>query len=102
ALGSLGAAWVQLGSSEAMRRRVGRDPSEYGVVLGHSLMLIFGWGGFVTILFAGITSLLIHISTDHFANFIIMLMFVVCNLVFYSWITLTEQIFLAHGDFTRG
>jgi O-antigen/teichoic acid export membrane protein len=102
ALGSLGAAWVQLGSSEAMRRRVGRDPSEYGVVLGHSLILIFGWGGVVTILFAGITSLLIHISTDHFTNFIIMLMFVVCNLVFYSWITLTEQIFLAHGDFTRG
>jgi O-antigen/teichoic acid export membrane protein len=38
---NLGAAWCGLGTSEAMRRRAGRDPSLYPTLLGHCLILLF-------------------------------------------------------------
>jgi O-antigen/teichoic acid export membrane protein len=98
----LGAAWVQLGCAEAMRRRVGRDVSTYGSVLGHCVTLIFGWGSIVAIVFAAVASTIVHIEAESLFNFAILLMFVVCNLIFFPWISLTEQIFLAHGNFTRG
>jgi len=102
AVGGLGAAWVQLGSFEAMRRRVGRDPSVYGAILGHCLTLIFGWGIIVALLCAAATAAFVHLVSDPLSNFFIVLLFTVTNLILFPWISLTEQIFLAHGSFTRG
>ena len=98
---SLGAAWVQLGSVEVMRRRVGRDSLEYHAVLGHCVTLIFGWGAIVAIAFSALISEIIHIANDPLTNFGILLLFSLSNLVFYPWIVLTEEIFLVHKKFTR-
>jgi O-antigen/teichoic acid export membrane protein len=101
AAASLGAAWVQLGSAEAMRRRVGRDRSLYPAVLGHAVTLIFGWGAIVSVLFSAVMSQVVHVVPDKVDNFAILLAFVICNIVLYPWIVVAEQIFLAHGKFTQ-
>ncbi len=101
AAASLGAAWAQLGTAEAMRRRVGRDVSIYRRVLGHSITLIFGWGSVLALLFAVAVSLFVHAAEQPIANLRIVGLLVVCNLVLYPWIVLTEQIFLAHDNFIR-
>jgi O-antigen/teichoic acid export membrane protein len=101
AAASLGTAWAQLGSAEAMRRRVGRDPSIYRNVLGHCITLIFGWGSVLTLAFAVGVSLFIHLAEQPIPNFGIVGLLVVCNIVLFPWIVLAEQIFLAHNDFVR-
>ena len=101
AAASLGTAWAQLGTAEAMRRRVGRDASIYQSMLGHCITLIFGLGAVLTVLFAVAVSFFVHATNEPIANLGIIGLLVVCNLVMYPWILLTEQIFLAHNNFIR-
>ena len=99
AAASLGTAWAQWGTAEAMRRRVGRDASIYRQVLGHCITMILGGGAVVTVLFAIGVSQFVHVSEQPIDNFRTVGLLVVCNLVMYPWIVLTEQIFLAHDNF---
>jgi O-antigen/teichoic acid export membrane protein len=101
AAAALGAAWAQLGSAECMRRRVGRDASAYRRVLGHCIVIIFGWGSVLAVGFAVAISLYTHVAGGMIANFGVIYLFIVCNLVMFPWMTLVEQIFLAHDDFYR-
>lgn len=90
-----------LGTSEAMRRRVGRDPSSYPSLLGHSLIVLGVTGLLLSATVSAGLTLFVKILSDPLANFSLMLLFVSCNVVLYTWIGLVEQIFLAHSQFKR-
>jgi len=101
AVTNLGAAWCGIGASEAMRRRVGRDPDLYPTLLGHSLILI-SLSGFVltAILSIGMT-FFIEAAPNPSSNYWTILLLVLSNVVMFAWIGLTEQIFLVRSEFLR-
>ena len=101
AVTNLGAPLCGLGAAEVMRRWVGRDPGLYPEILGHCLILLGATGVvIVTILTAGL-DLFVPALDDSGANFILMLLIVSSNVVFYTWILFVEQVFLAHREFKR-
>ena len=101
AASNLGAAWCGLGTGEAMRRRAGRDASLYPVLLGHSLILLFVSGVVLTIVMSVAITLSLRIVDDPIENFVIIVLLVSSNMVLFTWIGFTEQVLLAHSDFTR-
>ena len=90
-----------LGASEAVRRWVGRDPSSYSAILGHSLILLSVTGILLVSTFSAGLALFVRVSADPRTNFVVILLLVSCNIVLYTWIVLVEQIFLAHSQFGR-
>jgi O-antigen/teichoic acid export membrane protein len=99
AVTNVGGAWCGLGSGEAIRRRVGRDPSLYPAILGHSLILLSVSGAVLTALLSTGMAFAIKIAMDPVENFEAILLLVVSNMVLFAWIGLTEQILLAHRQF---
>ena len=98
---NLGAAWCGLGTGEAIRRRVGRDPSLYPALLGHSLILLFVSGVVLTAIMSAAIAFSVRIVADPIENYVVILLLVSSNLVLFTWIGFTEQILLARSDFTR-
>jgi O-antigen/teichoic acid export membrane protein len=99
AVTNVGGAWCGLGSGEAIRRRVGREPSLYPAMLGHSLILLSVSGAVLTALLSTGMAFAIRIAMDPVENFEAILLLVVSNMVLFAWIGLTEQILLAHRQF---
>ena len=101
AVTNLGAPLCGLGAAEVMRRWVGRDPALYPKILGHCVILLGATGVLiVSILTAGL-DIFVPALADPSANFMLMLLLVSSNVVFYTWILFVEQVFLAHREFRR-
>jgi O-antigen/teichoic acid export membrane protein len=99
AVTNIGSAWCGLGVGEAIRRRIGRDPSVYPAMLGHSLILLILSSVILTVVLScGIASV-IKVAPDPVENFEAILLLVLSNMVMFAWIGLTEQIHLAHCQF---
>jgi O-antigen/teichoic acid export membrane protein len=98
---NLGAAWCGLGTSEAMRRRAGRDPSLYPTLLGHCLILLFVSGTVLTIIMSAAIAFSVRIVADPIENYTVILLLISSNMVLFTWIGLTEQILLTRCEFTR-
>jgi O-antigen/teichoic acid export membrane protein len=98
---NLGAAWCGLGASEAMRRRVGRDPALYPTMLGHSLILLFASGAVLTVILSTAMTPWVKVVANPVENFQVILLLVLSNMVLFTWIGLTEQILLTRREFTR-
>jgi O-antigen/teichoic acid export membrane protein len=90
-----------LGASEAIRRWVGRDPSLYSAILGHSLILLGVTGILLISTVSAGLALFVRVLPDPHTNFVVILLLVSCNIVLYTWIVLVEQICLAHSQFGR-
>jgi len=99
AVGSVLASWVLLGSNELMRRHVTKHPEEYALVLGHSLILVFGMGAVFAATVAGVLSQFLTVAPDPLSNYICCLLLVAANVVLYPWTTIVEQVFLVHNRF---
>jgi O-antigen/teichoic acid export membrane protein len=98
---NLAGAWCGLGTGEAMRRRAGREPALYPRLLGHSLILMLVSGAVLTAVMSVAIASSITIVTDPSENYAIIALLVSSNIVLFAWISLTEQILLAHSQFTR-
>jgi O-antigen/teichoic acid export membrane protein len=96
---NVGGAWCGLGAGEAIRRRVGRDPSLYPAILGHSLILLSLSGALLTALLSVVLASQIKVAVDQRENFEAILLLVASNMVLFAWIGMTEQIHLAHHQF---
>jgi O-antigen/teichoic acid export membrane protein len=98
---NLGGAWCGLGAGEAMRRRAGREPALYPQLLGHSLILLLVSGAALTVVMSIPIAASITIVTDPVENYTVIALLVSNNIVLFAWVGLTEQILLAHSQFTR-
>jgi O-antigen/teichoic acid export membrane protein len=98
---NLGAAWCGLGTGETMRRRGSREPALYSELLGHSLILLLISGAVLTVMMSAGIAFSVTIDADPFKNFTTIILLVSSNLLLFSWISLTEQILLAHSRFTQ-
>jgi O-antigen/teichoic acid export membrane protein len=99
AVTNIGGAWCGLGVGEAIRRRVGREPSVYRAMLGHSLILLCVSGVVLTAILSAGMALLMRVAPSPLENFAAILLLVASNMVLFAWIGLTEQIHLAHHQF---
>jgi O-antigen/teichoic acid export membrane protein len=99
AVTNVGGAWCGLGTGEAIRRRVSRDPSVYPAMLGHMLILLFLSGAILTALLTVVMASVITVAPDPAENFETILLLVTSNMVLFSWIGLTEQVHLAFRQF---
>lgn len=90
-----------LGAMEPMVRRVARDHTAYPQFIGHNIILGLGSGSvvFVALLFLLPLFMPDHIGADD--AFFLALMFGFTNTFLVRGILLTEQIFLAHSQFTK-
>jgi O-antigen/teichoic acid export membrane protein len=101
AVANFGLLWCGLGSGELMRRRVARDRSAYPEVLGHTIIVVAATTLSIgTVLSIGLAAT-IEVADSFAANLAIMLMFVVSNMGMFAWISMSEQILLAHGQVGR-
>jgi O-antigen/teichoic acid export membrane protein len=98
---NLGGAWCGLGTGEAMRRRAGREPALYPQLLGHSLILLLVSGAVLTLVMSVAIASSITIAANPVENYAAIALLVSNNIVLFAWIGLTEQILLAHSQFTR-
>ncbi len=98
---NLGASWCGLGSGEAMRRRVGREPSLYPDMLGHCLIVLMISGAALTAVMSATIGFSVRIVSDPAENYITVTLLVSSNVVLYTGVTLAEQILLTHSQFTR-
>src|SRR5882762_1003315 len=71
---NLGAAWCGLGTGEAIRRRIGRDPSIYPTMLGHSLILLFVSGAVLTAIMSVAITFSVRIVADPIENYVVILL----------------------------
>ena len=101
AVANFGLMWCGLGSGELMRRKVARDRSIYPDVLGHAIIALTGTSLTIGVALAFGLAATLTINSDFATNFLIMLMFVASNMGMFAWISMTEQILLAHGDMAR-
>ncbi len=99
AVTSVGGAWCGLGTGEAIRRRVGRDPSVYPAMFGHSLILLISSSAILTALLSVGMASVIKVAANPAENFEAILLLVISNMGLFAWIGLTEQIHLAHRQF---
>jgi O-antigen/teichoic acid export membrane protein len=98
---SLGAAWCGLGTGEAMRRRVGRDPALYPTMLGHGVIVLVGSGAVLTVILSATMTPYVRVVADPFENFRVILLLVLSNMFLFAWVGLVEQILLTRREFTR-
>lgn len=101
AAANFGLLWCGLGSGELMRRKVARDRSIYRDVLGHTIIIMTATIGTIGVAVAVGLAATVTIRDDFATNFPIMLMFITSNMGMFAWISMTEQILLAHGDMAR-
>lgn len=99
AVTNVGGAWCGLGAGEAIRRRVGREPSLYRAMLGHSLILLLVSGVVLTAIVSVGMAFLIRVAPSPLENFEAILLLVASNMLLFAWVGLTEQIHLAHHQF---
>jgi O-antigen/teichoic acid export membrane protein len=98
---NLGAAWCGLGTGEAIRRRVGREPSLYPELLGHCLIVTMIAGTVLTAVMSAIIAFSVTVARDPVDNFVTITLLVLSNIVMFTGMTLTEQILLTHSQFAR-
>jgi O-antigen/teichoic acid export membrane protein len=101
AVANFGLMWCGLGSGELMRRRVARDRSAYPEVLGHTIIILAATSLTIGVALAIGLAATIKVSTDFLMNLSIMLAFVISNMGMFAWISMSEQILLAHGDVAK-
>ena len=94
-------SWVQFGTAEMMRRRVALDVKQYPQILGHCLIILFGFGLLTTLLLSIVLTSFVHFGEGRFADFLVIWPFAVCSLLLFPWMVLVEQIFLAHEMYAR-
>ena len=70
-----------IGGGDAMARRLSRNHSDYGRMLGHGLILIAASGVFFTFGLGLFLSLIVHISPSPLVNFAFMTSFTVAGVV---------------------
>ncbi len=95
---TLAASWCGFGFNEFLRRHIGRDRSAFSDALGHSLIMIFATGTALTIMFVVGVTMFLLVSADRVANFQILLLMGVSNIVLTPIIGLTESLFLSIDD----
>lgn len=102
AVTALANSWCGFGPGEALRRIVSRDSGRYAEALGHTLTMILVTGAVLTILVVGGMLFASTIDRGDPSSWLqILLLLVPVNVAFPSIFNLTENIFLARGDFKR-
>ena len=98
---ALAATWCGLCPGEMLRRQISRDPSQFLGALGHCLILISLTGTLLTVL--SIVGLMVFspMGLDRSQYFKVLLLIVPTNIILSSYLNLTEQVYLAHGDILR-
>jgi O-antigen/teichoic acid export membrane protein len=88
-----------LGGMECLVRRVARDRSIYGAMLGHNIILTAASG--IVLVLAGVAILpfFFRLSPDPATNAAVIALMLVTNIILVRVIILIEQIFIAHGDY---
>jgi O-antigen/teichoic acid export membrane protein len=101
AVANFGLVWSGLGSGELLRRKVARDRTTYPEVLGHAVSILILTSVTVGVALAIGLAFTVEVKDDFLANLLVMLLFVASNMSMFAWISMTEQILLAHNDVTR-
>ena len=99
ALTSLGAAWVQMGTAETMRRRMALDPREYPIILGHCLTVLFIVGSITTFAIALAIAAWAPLGGTMGSQLPTVWLLAVCTLQLFPWMGIVEQIFLSRDMF---
>lgn len=89
-----------VGAMECLVRRVARDRNIYPVMLGHNLILTAASGILLVLAGAAILPFFFTLSPDPATNVALIALMLVTNVVLLRVIVLSEQIFIAHGDFS--
>lgn len=89
-----------VGAMECLVRRVARDRSMYPVMLGHNILLTAASG--VVLILASIATLpfFFTLSPDPVINVATIALMLITNIILVRVIVLSEQIFIAHSDFS--
>lgn len=90
-----------IGATEPLVRRVARDPAIYPRALGHNLILIAASGSALVVLLIGLMPLWVRVAEDATQNLVGIVIFVLANIFVLRIILFTEQVFIAHMEFTR-
>ena len=88
-----------LGGMECLVRRVARDRSIYGAMLGHNIILTAASGVVLVLAGAVILPFFFTLSPDPATNAAVIALMLVTNIILVRVIILIEQIFIAHGDY---
>jgi O-antigen/teichoic acid export membrane protein len=88
-----------LGGMECLVRRVARDRSIYGAMLGHNIILTAASGVVLVAAGAAVLPFFFTLSPDPATNSAIIAVMLVTNIILVRAILLVEQIFIAHGDY---
>ncbi|MEY9625741.1 lipopolysaccharide biosynthesis protein [Sinorhizobium fredii] len=99
AVASIAVHLCGLGAMECLVRRVARDRTIYAEMLGHNILLTAASG--LALVLAGAVALpfFFALSPDPIANFAVIALMLITNIVLVRIIVLAEQIFIAHSDF---
>lgn len=98
AVANFGLVWCGLGSSELLRRKVARDRSAYPEVLGHAVSVLLLTSATVGMALAVGLAMTVKVTGVFFSDLGVMVLFVLSNMGMFAWISMTEQILLAHDD----
>jgi O-antigen/teichoic acid export membrane protein len=98
---ALASTWCGFCPGEMLRRQISRDPSLFSAALGHGLVMIFATGVVLTIISILGLMLFVPAEFDPIDYLKILVLLVPSNIVLSSYLNLTEQVFLAHGDVLR-
>lgn len=99
AVSAVAMAICGLGGTEALIRRVAREPRLYPDFLGHNILLSGGTG---LVLMAGglaILPVVYPLASDGWSNFGLYLLFLTTNVVLARITFVVEQVFIAHSNF---
>ncbi len=88
-----------LGGMECLVRRVARDRSIYPAMLGHNILLTSASGAVLVAAGAVVLPFFFTLSPNPATNAAVIALMLVTNIVLVRVIVLSEQIFIAHGEY---
>jgi O-antigen/teichoic acid export membrane protein len=95
---NLGLVWSGLGSGELLRRTIARDRSRYPEVFGHAVSILIATSATIGLGIALGLAWWVPLREGFAANLALMILFVASNMTMFAWISMTEQILLAHDE----
>lgn len=97
----LGTHLCGLGAGEGMVRRVAREAGDYPALLGHNIILMLGSAAVLIVALTVGLDFFVKVAPDSAGNSAVIVLFVVSNVLFFRWVLLSEQIFIAHWRIAR-
>lgn len=100
AVASIAVHMCGLGAMECLVRRVARSRSMYPAMLGHNVILTAASGTVLVLAGAAILPVFFTVSPDPATNAAVIALMLVTNVILVRAVVLSEQIFIAHSDFS--